>query len=1083
MLFLIRNLFVVLLFLSHFVLEAQTLIINEVSNGPSGLKEYIELVVVDNTVIYDCNNTTPPCIDIRGWILDDNNGYHGTNGVAAGAVRFNNNALWSCVPVGTIILVYNGQDFNPSIPPDDVSLTDGNCSIIVDLGNLTYFEFTQTTPGDVACSYPTTGWGTDPTPNWSNIAMSNTGDCARIVDINGCEVFSVCYGSCNQNTLIYFGGAGTHKVWSFGGGDPFNQANWTSGCAGNLVSCGSDDQTPGFANNAANESYIAQFNNNCTPITPLIINASVNLPTSCDCNNSATASASGSIPGYTYEWFDDAFISIGQNTATATNLCAGTYNVIISSSINCIDTSQIVINNLGAVNAGAGNSISVCSSASSFNLFSLLSNAPDNGGFWEGPSAISNGDLGTFNPNVNTSGDYDYIVLGSGGCPNDTAIVSVTLTNAPNAGLGNSISFCSSDASSDLFDLITNNPVNTGFWNGPSSLSNGNIGTFNPASNLAGTYFYIVNGSGTCANDTAFVIVNVATVPNAGIDGVVLLCENQTAIDLIDYLGGNPQQNGTWSPNTSSANGIFDPSMDNDGIYTYTVSGIAPCPSATSEVEVTIIPNPIVQENITPISCFDADDGEIILDISPSVGNVVNWTFPNSTVISQQDIFNLSPGNYEYEVISANGCITTNSIVMNEPAELDIQLMVTFQTCPLVCDGSIIATSNNGIGNVQYSIDGVTFGNGTFNGLCSGNYLITVIDDNGCQNTINTVVTDLGTSNEPNINPFSNVCEEGGTINLTADIAGGTWTGFGIVDNANGIFDPAQTGIGIFNIIYTIQGQCGGDDTLAVSVVGNPVGTIEFSDTLGCLPFLVSFSNPASNASNVSCEWNMGDGNTINSCNTFDYTFTNSGCFDVSLTLENADGCSTTIMADQQICVLAIPDASFEYNSLTFNESETIFQANALDSNLTNYTWIENGIDVGQTTSFEFDFQSYPNVNETEICLSVINDAGCANISCETIIYKENFTLYIPNTFSPNSDGVNDEFYPVIYKTLPESFELLIFNRWGQLVFETNEINASWDGTFKSEHAEIDTYVYKITYKLYNDPNTYTQKGHVNLIR
>ncbi len=1079
----IKNLLVVLLFLTHFVLEAQTLIINEVSNGPSGLKEYIELVVVDNTVVYDCNNTTPPCIDIRGWILDDNNGYHGTNGVAAGAVRFNNNALWSCVPVGTIILVYNGQDFNPSIPPDDVSLTDGNCSIIVDLGNLTYFEFTQTTPGDVACSYPNTGWGTDPTPNWSNIAMSNTGDCSRIVDINGCEVFSVCYGSCNQNTLIYFGGSGTHKVWSFGGGDPFNQSNWTSGCAGNLASCGSDDQTPGFANNPANESYIAQFNNNCTPITPLLINASVNLPTSCDCNNSATASASGSIPGYTYEWFDDAFISIGQNTATASNLCAGTYNVIISSSINCIDTSQIVINNLGAVNAGAGNSISVCSNAPSFDLFSLLSNAPDNGGFWEGPSGLSNGDLGTFTPTVNTSGDYEYIVLGSGGCPNDTAIVSVTLSNAPNAGLGNSISFCSSDAPSDLFDLITNNPVNTGFWNGPSSLTNGSLGTFNPASNLSGTYFYITNGSGTCANDTAFVIVNVATVPNAGINGVVSLCENQSAVDLIDYLGGNPQQNGTWSPNTASGNGSFDPSVDNAGNYTYTVSGIAPCPNATAEVEVTIIPNPIVQENISPISCYEADDGEIILDISPSVGNIVNWTFPSSTVITQQDIFNLSPGNYDYEVISANGCITSNSIVMSEPAELDIQLMVTFQTCPLVCDGSIIASSNNGIGNVQYSIDGINFGNGTFNGLCSGNYLITAIDNNGCQNTINTVVTDLGTSNEPNINPISNVCEEGGTINLTADIAGGTWTGFGIIDNANGIFDPSQTGVGVFNVIYTIQGQCGGDDTLAVSVVENPSGSIEYSDTLGCAPFVVNFSNPLTSSDVINCIWNMGDGTPINSCTSFDYTFNDSGCNDISLTLENSDGCTTTILANQQICVLPIPDAGFQYNSLTFDESSTLFQAIATDTNLSAYSWLENGINVGQNASFEYDFQSYPNVNETEICLSVSNDAGCTNISCEIIIYKENFTLYIPNTFSPNSDGINDEFYPVIYKTLPESFELLIFNRWGQLVFETNEIDASWDGTYKSEQVEIDTYVYKVTYKLYNDPYIYTQKGHVNLIR
>ncbi len=1074
--------FVVLLCLSHFEFEAQTLIINEFSNGPSGSKEYVEFLVVDNTVVYDCNTPTPPCIDIRGWIFDDHSGYHATGtsgvGIAPGAVRFNNHSLWSCVPVGTLIVVYNGGDRNLSIPLDDLSTTDGNFKIIVDLENLTYFEFTETTPGAAICSYPATGWGADPTPNWSNVGMANGGDCARIVDLGGCEVFSLCYGNCNLNNLIYFSGNGGGKVFYFNGGDPTVQANWSQGSTTTP-----NEQTPGFPNNAVNQSYIAQFNNNGNPITPTIASANLNLPTSCGCNNSATASASGSIGGYSYEWYDDNYSTLLQSNATATNLCAGTYNVIVTSSVGCPDTAQVTITSSATVNAGSGNSITICNNTISFNLFSLLSNNPDSGGFWEGPSNLTNGDLGTFDPNVNSSGDYEYIVLGSGGCPNDTAIVSVTLTIAPNAGLGNSISFCSSDAPSDLFDLITNNPDNSGFWNGPSSLSNGSLGSFNPSSNQSGTYFYIVNGSGTCANDTAFVIVNVSTAPNAGIDGLVSLCENQAAIELIDYLGGNPQQNGIWSPNTINGSGIFDPSVDNGGIYTYTVSGIAPCLNTTSEVEVTISSNPIVQENISPISCYAADDAEIILDISPSAGNVVNWTFPNSTVISQQDIFNLSPGNYEYEVISGNGCITSNVITIIEPAQVDIQLTVTFQTCPSVCDGNIFATSNNGVGNVQYSIDGLTFGNGSFNGLCSGNYTITAIDNNGCQNTINTVISDLGTSNEPNINPISNVCEDGGTIILTADIAGGTWFGFGISDNVNGIFDPSQTGIGVFNVIYTIQGQCGGDDTLTISVVENPSGSILFSDSLGCAPFVVNFSNPMTNTNLANCIWNMGDGTSINSCSSFDYTFDDSGCNEISLTLENNDGCSSTIFADQQICVLPIPDPSFEYNSLSFDESSTLFQASAIDSSLSEYSWLENGINVGQNISFEYDFEGFPNVNETEICLSVSNDAGCTNISCETITYKENFTLYIPNTFSPNSDGINDVFNPVIYKTIPESFELLIFNRWGQLVFETNEIDASWDGTFKNEQAQIDTYIYKVIYKLYNDPYIYRQKGHVNLIR
>ena len=178
--------------------------INEVSQGEAGNQEYIELVVVDTTAFYDCGITAPPCIDIREWIIDDNSGYHGSGGVAAGAIRFSNDALWSCVELGTIIVIYNDADPNPEMPADDLTTADGNCTIIAPISNTTLFEQNGTTPGAIACSYPFAGW--TPGGNWSNMLLANGGDCARIVDLGGCEVFSVCWGSNNQNNLVYFAG-------------------------------------------------------------------------------------------------------------------------------------------------------------------------------------------------------------------------------------------------------------------------------------------------------------------------------------------------------------------------------------------------------------------------------------------------------------------------------------------------------------------------------------------------------------------------------------------------------------------------------------------------------------------------------------------------------------------------------------------------------------------------------------------------------------------------------------------------------------------------------------------------------------
>ena len=341
------------LFFHHFfTLFGQTLIMNEVSQGTTGNMEYVEFVVVDTTVSYNCLSGTPPTIDIRGWIFDDNSGYHGAGGVAGGCIRFAFHPTWAAVPLGTIILLYNDASPDPSIPAADLSLADGDCRIVAPISDPNLFESNSTTPGAIACSYPATGW--TPGGNWSNVLLANTGDCARLVDLSGCEVFSVCYASCNANTLIYFQNgaelANDHRnsVYFFNDGDPNVQTNWSIGCTDNEIAldanqCGANLQTPGQPNNAANAAFIAQFNNGCSPITPVAGAALVDNNEICSCDGQATASGSGSIGPYTYEWFDAAMNPIGQTSATATGLCDGDYFVTITSSIGCDITEPISI--------------------------------------------------------------------------------------------------------------------------------------------------------------------------------------------------------------------------------------------------------------------------------------------------------------------------------------------------------------------------------------------------------------------------------------------------------------------------------------------------------------------------------------------------------------------------------------------------------------------------------------------------------------------------------------------------------------------------------------------------------------------
>src|ERR1700744_4798138 len=106
-----------ILSLFFFTTKAQ-LVINEFSQGAGGTQEYIELVVMGHK---SCSGDT--CADIRGWIIDDNNGWYGASGnqgIAPGHIRFGYDPNWSCVPYGSIILIYNNGDKNPAITlPND----------------------------------------------------------------------------------------------------------------------------------------------------------------------------------------------------------------------------------------------------------------------------------------------------------------------------------------------------------------------------------------------------------------------------------------------------------------------------------------------------------------------------------------------------------------------------------------------------------------------------------------------------------------------------------------------------------------------------------------------------------------------------------------------------------------------------------------------------------------------------------------------------------------------------------------------------------------------------------------------------
>lgn len=264
-----RILFTVLVisFVSQLFAQSPSLVINEVSNGISGNKEYIELLVVGPPA-QPCE--APATLDIRGWIIDDNNGFLGTgsgNGIASGAFRFKNDPFWANVPVGTLILLYNQDDYETSLIANDLSMTDGNCTVVVP-HNSNLLEAQNAFPTTADSSYPTTGW-TTPT-SWNPLGLRNGGDGVLIFKPNNTTtpVFALAYGDVNlANASVGFAGSGSGRVYvmeNTNTDDFYSVNNWTQKNA-DLTT-----QTPGQANNPANASYIASLNNGCQPASASI---------------------------------------------------------------------------------------------------------------------------------------------------------------------------------------------------------------------------------------------------------------------------------------------------------------------------------------------------------------------------------------------------------------------------------------------------------------------------------------------------------------------------------------------------------------------------------------------------------------------------------------------------------------------------------------------------------------------------------------------------------------------------------------------------------------------------------------------
>jgi gliding motility-associated-like protein len=540
-----------------------------------------------------------------------------------------------------------------------------------------------------------------------------------------------------------------------------------------------------------------------------------------------------------------------------------------------------------------------------------------------------------------------------------------------------------------------------------------------------------------------------------------------------------------------------------------------------------------VNTAIDSVFCANSSDGFISVSITGGIPNVlgapynISWSGVDASGNAIPMLFttvagntttasNLVAGTYTLTVTDAINCTRTFTYVMTEVAVSLSNVVDNDILCKGQCTGEIefIPTGGdatytvtvfpigqpaaNTITITEQDLQGSATGIFSLGGLCPGQYYVLITDANNCSaNTPAITITEPSTVFSPSVNVISNSgCNDNAGI-LNVQVMGGT-PGYNVawhnITDPN-IVSPAGIEINQSPGNYLIIGLSSGFiEVLVTDNVGcEIVDTVEIDDTdvtfanftaldsAGCGPFLAQFTN-LSLGENLSYFWSFGNGQTSTEENP-SVTFDVGGPYDVTLTVTNAFGCTSTMVESGYIVSYASPNAAFTISSTGVDYYSGLVEFINNSVNAQFYTWDFGHFSNGSTEVNPTYY--YPQWTEGDYIVTLVatDTNGCSDQTQLLISSSETVRLNVPNTVTIDDNGLNELFFPV-FSNFEEilNFKLEIFDRWGELIFETKDIQGGWDGTYRGVDVQSGTYTWKVTYKDL-DGFDYQAVGHINVLR
>jgi gliding motility-associated-like protein len=781
--------------------------------------------------------------------------------------------------------------------------------------------------------------------------------------------------------------------------------------------------------------------------------------------------------GTSHSWTGPASFASGAQNPTIVNAqpsMSGDYTVVINlGSCSASATTSVTVYALPTVTASSNSPI--CD-GQALNL--LGSGAVTY--TWSGPGGFSSNAQtpGIAIASPSNSGTYSYSVTDVNGCSSGTTIpvtvnpLPVIVVNSPTACVNQSINLSATGGT--LYS-----------WAGPNSYSSAsqNPVITNVTTAMTGPYTVTVQDINSCIN-TAVANVSVIALPVPTISNNGPLCAgatlNLTSGGGVNYNWTGPGYNG---PNQNPT--ITNVTVGDGGVYTVSVSANGCGASISTTVVVNPLPVPVANSN-SPVCLNSA------INFSATGGGNYTWIGPANFFNTQQNpsipaaALN-NAGTYTLVIQDANNCVNSVTLpVVVNPLPLATAVGTT------VCENfNAVLTAGGGTSYLWTGPNSYTSTSASpvFAGAqlsSNGQYTVLVTDVNTCTNT---AVATLVVNPAPiaNIQTNSPICINNalalsGTGGLTY-----SWTGpNGFTSTLQNPTIQANTTAYTGNYALTVTDANGCIGTAFASATVNPIPTLAVfsSANRGCRPLCVTFTVQSS-AGVQNTNWIFGNG-TSSTQQTAQSCYNASGIFTVNTTVTDNNNCSNAMNYTVEVFPQPVADFNFAPIKPIAGSDEVHFTDASHSAEIVAWNWYFTNTAGTNTSSMQHPSYIYMDAGDYVAALVVKSENGCTDTITKVVTVGEDFGIFVPNAFTPNGDGVNDTFQPKGFGIV--KYELQIFDRWGEKIFETTEFEKGWDG-IRQKKSDInytvgkeEVYVWKIkATSVFGKAHEYT--GHVTLIK